>query len=205
MYFYLLWSLAAAAHVQTSVPSADTWAWVREVHDDVWERVAIVSQPSGLRPAVDDDDWQILVTAIDGYDSYSWQFLLRKPWRAELELSYVHLAGSLAGRLADLREREHNLTVDAAVDLLAPRRLHLNSRSCPKLKDLGTDLETLEIRVLPERSLTLHSPAYEVHIVPTYRASIQLTVRENENGLALWSASVIEASLACGGNPDNTR
>lgn len=145
MYFSLLCSLAASAHEQPSLPSTETWAWVREVQDDVWERVAVVSHPSALRAAVDDDDWQILVTADNGYDSYSWQFLLRKPWRSEPELSYVHLGGSLAGRLADLREREHDLTVDTAVDRLAPRRGHLTSRSCPKLKALVTDFETLEI------------------------------------------------------------
>jgi hypothetical protein len=195
-------SLAGFLLLQGSSPSEEIWAWVAEVEGEVWDRVAIATGPEDLEPLGEDDEWWVLVSAHDGY-SHQWQFLIRKPWRSDPSVRYLHLEENLSSQLAELRRRDPQITSERAASRIAAAHGELTLDNCPGLEGVGEGLAIVETRVLPPSGLVLHPVAYTVDVISAFRDDRRIVVYEGDGPLSTWCSEAIETVLACARKPAN--
>ncbi len=174
----------------------DVWGWVARVSDDVWSRLA---KPFAFEDGIDPytHSWQAVVRARDGWGPTS-SVVFRKSLDGQACVSYVRTLGdNLNQQLADLRTKYPSITSRQAEGRLSYSTGQACSPSCKDLPRLARNLERLETSAMPEGTVRLHEPSFEVSITTASRSEREYRLAQDDGELAEWSRDLLSTIERC--------
>ncbi len=174
----------------------DAWDWVATVSDDIWSRLG---GPNVVENDIDPytHSWQVVVRAQDGWGP-TWDAVIQNPLQGDICVGYVRVLGdNLNQQLADLRTKYPWITARQTNHRLSYSTGMICSSFCKGLSKLARNLERLETSAMPEGTVGLHEPAFEVRITTASRSEREYRLAQDDGELAEWSRDLLSTIEQC--------
>lgn len=183
--------MVVAVALLAAQDESDPWDWVGTVQERIWK---------DLRQSVEDEsaetremNWKVLIEANDGWGETA---VLRvwHPWEGRSRARLLSLKDDLPKLLHDIRVAHPKVTAaEAAATLPRVRSL----ADCTGLDTAARQLAEVRIPALPENYLALHASGFRITLTTSYRQERSYSVDTNENDLARWAQSMLNAAEQC--------